>query len=265
VRGLDTGWIDLNAKLGGWKPGLYVVLGEPHVGKSWFALEAAQNVAARGQRALVFSLEMTAEQLVRRLCLSYAGIPQRNYDLGRVTDEQAVAFYNRQAEIATWNLDIADDMDSAAEIFSTIHRECRGANPPAFIAIDYLGLIATEGDEENQNYRLAALLRGMKKLSNTYQVPLMVPHQISDKALQGRQDKRPKKSDGYASGGISQHADVILGLYRDELHNENSPDAGVLEVIVLKDRLGGESDPFTSVPLVFAKTGGLRDAVKYTS
>jgi replicative DNA helicase len=154
-------------------------------------------------------------------------------------------------------------METASEIFSTIHRECRGPNPPAFIAIDYLGLIVTDDGDENQNYRLSALLRGLKKLSNQCQVPIVVPHQISDKAIEMRADKRPKKSDGYGSGGISQHADVILGLYRDELHRENSEHAGVLEVLLLKDRLGGESDAFRSVPLVFAETGGLRDAYHY--
>jgi replicative DNA helicase len=266
VRGLDTGWRDLNAKLQGWKPGLYVVLGEPHVGKSWFALEAAQNVAERGKRALVFSLEMTAEQLVRRLCLAYAGLSQRDYDLGRITADQAERFYERQADISGWELDIADDMETASEIFSTIHRECRGPNPPALVVIDYLGLISDEaGAEENLNYRLSALLRGMKKLSNTCQVPIIIPHQISDKAIESRQDKRPRKSDGYASGGISQHADVILGLYNPALHNENDPKAGILEVIVLKDRLGGESDPYATIDLIFSKTGGLKDAYHYQS
>ena len=76
VRGVDTGWLDLNTSLGGWKPGLYVVLGEPHVGKSFFAIHAAANVAEHGGRALMFSLEMTAAQLIRRLCLAYAGISQ---------------------------------------------------------------------------------------------------------------------------------------------------------------------------------------------
>jgi replicative DNA helicase len=263
VRGLDTGWRDLNAKLQGWKPGLYVVLGEPHVGKSWFALEAAQNVAERGHRALVFSLEMTAVQLVRRLCLAWAGLSQRDYDLGRIDQQRAELFYERQAQISTWNLDIADDMETASEIFSTIHRECRGPNPPAFIAIDYLGLIVTDDNEENNNYRLSALLRGLKKLSNQCQVPIIVPHQISDKAVEMRQDKRPKKSDGYATGGVAQHSDVILGLYREALHNENCPNPNVMEVIVLKDRLGGESDPYASVELHFSKTGGLRDARYY--
>jgi replicative DNA helicase len=264
VRGLDTGWRDLNAKLQGWKPGLYVVLGEPHVGKSWFSLLAAQNVAAKGSRVLVFSLEMTAEQLVRRLCLAEAGLSQKNFDLGRVTPEQAEKFYNRQAEIAGWDLDIADDMETASEIFSTIYRECRGPNPPAMVVIDYLGLIATDEDAgENLNYRLSALLRGLKKLSSHCRVPIIVPHQISDKAIEMRQDKRPRKSDGYASGGISQHSDVILGLHNPALHNENDPKAGVLEVIVLKDRLGGESDPYATIDLVFEPTGGLKDAYHY--
>jgi len=265
VRGVDTGWRDLNAKLGGWKPGLYVSLGEPHVGKSFFAIQAAANVAASGRRALVFSLEMTSKQLVRRLCLSHAKISQGDYDLGRIPDDKWGPFYNRSAEVSSWNLDIVDDLETASSIFATIHRECRGPNPPAFVAIDYLGLIVTEYGRENLNYETAALLRSMKRLADQCQVTLFVPHQISDKAIESRSNKRPQKSDGYATGGVSQHADVILGQYRSDMHPEahNAADPiqpNVMEILLLKDRLSGAANAFRSVPLIFEETGALRDA-----
>ena len=259
VRGLDTGWLDLNTALGGWKPGLYVVLGEPHVGKSFFAIHAAQNVAARGGRALVFSLEMTAAQLIRRLCLAHAGISQYEYDQGRVPDAAIAPLYNHMAEIATWQLDIVDDMDTASAIFSTIHRECRGDNPPDLVVIDYIGLIVTDYRADNRNAELSELLRSMKRLSDSNQIPLIGPHQISDKAIQNRTDKRPKKSDGYNSGGISQHADVILGLFDESLHTNMPANPNTLEIIKLNDRLSGGADPFASVKLRFEPTGALKD------
>lgn len=259
VRGIATGWRDLNAYLGGWKPGFYVVLGEPHVGKSWFVLEAAMNVAKQGQRALLFSLEMRAVQLVRRLCLSHARISQRNYDLGRVTADQAALFAEMEGIVSEWNLDIADDMSKASQIFSTIHREMRSENPPAFIVIDYLGLIETTFNRENTNWEMIALTRTLKNMARQLQVPIVTPHQISDKAIESRQDKRPRIGDGYGSGGTAQDADVELGLYRPEMHGGQPFEAHRMEVSVLKDRLGGAANPDKPVMLIFAETGGLID------
>jgi len=259
VRGLNTGWLDLNTALGGWKPGLYVVLGEPHVGKSFFAIHAAANVARCGGRSLVFSLEMTAAQLIRRLCLAEARITQHDYDSGRMTQLQIADFYDHIAEISGWQLDIVDDMEIASAIFSTIHRECRGNNPPDLVAIDYMGLIITDYRSENRNAELSELARSMKRLSDTNQIPLISPHQISDKAVRARPDKRPKKSDAYNSGGISQHADVVLGLFDESLHTDSPENKNTLEVIKLKDRLSGGADPFASVKLRFEPTGALKD------
>ena len=203
VRWLDTGWRDLNTALGGWKPGFYVTLGEPHVGKSWELLWAAANVAGQGKRVLFFSLEMRALDLMRRLCLAHSRLSQRNYDLGRMTHDQIALFTDMQARIGDWNLDISDEMEHAGKIIATIHREMRSDNPPDFIAIDYLGLITTEYGEENRNYELIALTRGLKNLARRLQVPIATAHQISDKAVDSRANKRPMKSDGYSTGGVS--------------------------------------------------------------
>lgn len=258
VRGLDTGWIDLNVMLGGWKPGFYVVLGEPHVGKSFFALHAAANIAERGGRALLFSLEMTAEQLVNRLCLAHAQLSQRDYDSGRPPDAAVDKYLARMAQIREWPLDIVDDMETTSAIFSTIHRECRSNNPPVFVVIDYMGLVVTDYRSENRNAELSELARSMKRVSATNQLPLLSPHQISDKAVAARKNKRPKKSDGYNSGGLSQHSDVMLGLYDESLHVEGSTKS-ILEVTKLKDRLSGGANPYSSAQLRFEKTGALRD------
>ena len=259
VRGLDTGWRDINGKLGGWRTGLYVILGEPHVGKSWFALQAAAQVAAQGKRVLLFSLEMGATQLIRRLIISDVGISQYDYDLGRIPDDQWPRLAERVGEVSGWALDIVDDLETASAIFATIYRECRSANPPALVVIDYLGLVVSEYNRESVNYEIGALLRAMKRMADQCQVPLLVPHQISDKNVEARQDKHPRKSDAYGTGGASQHADVILGLYREALHNETAEDPRSFEVIVLKDRLSGQADPYTSIELYFEPTGALKD------
>ncbi len=262
VRGLDTGWLDINNALGGWHPGFYVVLGEPHVGKTWFVLQAAAKVAKGGHRTLFFSLEMTAAQLVRRLCLAYADISQRSFDTGHMSPRKQAMFTDAEGKIHGWDLRISDDMDNAGTIFATIHREMRGPEPPEMVVIDYLGLMTSEYGAENTNWEMIALTRGLKNLSRQLQVPIVTPHQISDKKIEGRQDKRPRKSDGYGSGGPSQDADVLIGLYRESLHSDNPANENELEVIILKDRLGGEAAPHRSIPLRFAPTGALLDAYK---
>ena len=262
VRGIDTGWKDINGYLGGWKPGLYVVLGEPHVGKSWFVLTAAMKVAQQGKRALLFSLEMKAIQLVRRLCLQHAGISQRDYDLGRVKPDRITKFQEMEAQIYDWSLDIADSMSSASSIFSTIHREMRSDNPPAFIAIDYLGLVETSYGRESTNWEMIALTRALKNMARQLQVPIVVPHQISDKMIQMRGNKRPQLSDGYGSGGISQDADGVLGLYPPFKYNEKDSKEHTLWVFILKDRTGGAANPNAPVELTFTSTGKLEDVWK---
>ena len=101
-------------------------------------------------------------------------------------------------------------------------------------------------------------------MARRLQVPIATAHQISDKLVSSRANKRPMKSDGYSTGGISQDADVIIGLYRSDMHPEahgttDPMRPNVMELIILKDRLGGTTDAGRSVPLVFADTGELHD------
>jgi len=266
VRGLSTGWRDLDGALGGWRPGFYVVLGEPHVGKSWFLLWAAARVAESGRRVLLFSLEMGASSLVRRLCLARARVSRRDYDLGHMTREQVEAFTDMAARISEWNMDIADTIDTVAGITATIYREAMSDEPPALIVVDYLGLIRTSYHAESANWEIINLTRALKALSHQLQIPLLTAHQISDKAIEQRRDKRPRKADAYASGGISQDADVLLGLYRSDLHPEahdarDPVQPNVMEVIVFKDRLAG-TQPGLRIPLYFAPTGALADLAR---
>ncbi|RLC67767.1 MAG: hypothetical protein DRH97_04415 [Chloroflexi bacterium] len=257
VRGLDTGWADLNKMLGGWKPGLYFALGEPHVGKSWLGLHAAANVAKAGGRSLVFSLEMTARQLIRRLCLAHARITQDEYDSGKVDADRLARFYERMADIADWDLDVVDNLEAASAIFATIHRECRTRKKPDFVVVDYMGLVLTDYRTKNRNEELSALAREMKRVTTSNQIAMFTPHQISDKDVARRKDKRPRKSDGYGSGGISQHGDVLLGLYDESMHSEEPKHINVLEVSKLKDRLSGGANAFKCVLLRFEPTGAL--------
>lgn len=271
VRGLDTGWQSINKLTGGWNPGLYILLGVPHSGKSYFCLHAAQNVAARGERALFFSLEMSAELLVTRLCTSHARITSMDYKAGDFTELQLQRMQARQKEIEGWQLDFVDDTDSIGTIFSTVRREMRGPKPPALVVIDYFNLLVGSGTGkryESQNWAMIALSRGMKNLAQKTQCPLLTPIQVSEKAIAMRGNKRPQKNDGYGSSGPEQDADVMLTIYQDSMYFQDAQgkreqgygrNESLLEVAKVKDRLGGGAGQFSNQVLAFTPYGALLD------
>jgi replicative DNA helicase len=238
VRWMSTGWPDLDRHLGGLRAGLYVVYGVPHTGKSWFALHVAQAAASLGKRVMFFSLEMTAEHLVRRMCMAHARVRSDSYERGDMTPDQFAAFVERAADVAErWDMVFDDTSESIWEIVAAIYREHRSKRLD-LVVVDYLGLVECPRSE-NRNLQVGGLTRKLKLLSRAIGAPILVPHQISDKQIAARADKRPQVSDGYESGHISQDADVILGLYRPGLYNDVQQN--LLNVIVLKDRLSGST------------------------
>jgi len=241
ARFLDTEWKNLNAIQSGWRPGLYIYLGVPHCGKTWGMLHACANVARHGKRALLFSLEMTANELVKRLTLAYAGVSDDQYIRGDVSENEEKRVRKYLDLISNWNLDIYDSSERVQEILATIYKEMRSTNPPDLIAVDYLGLISTNTDEDNENYRISNILNRFKNTSRRLQVPILMPHQVSDKAISRRKNKEPKISDGYGSGGISQHADVVVGIYCDRMYHKPSVWKNITQWIFLKDRLSGQT------------------------
>lgn len=272
VRGIDTGWESINRLTGGWGPGLYVLLGVPHSGKSYFCLHAAQNVAAAGGRALFFSLEMSAAQLLTRLCTSHARVTSMDYRAGNFSEAQLRKMQARQKEIEGWRLDFIDDTNSAGTIFSTVRQEMRGPNPPDLVVIDYFNLVEPSSGgkrRESANWEMIALSRGMKNLAQKTQCSLLTPIQVSAKAIAVRDNKRPQKSDAYGSSGPEQDSDVIFAIYQDSMYYQDANgkrQAGhgrnehLMEIAKLKDRPNGGAGQFSNQVLVFTEHGALLDA-----
>ena len=271
VRGIDTGWDSINRLTGGWNPGLYVLLGVPHSGKSFLCLHAAQNVAAAGGRALFFSLEMSAELLVTRLCTSHARVTSMDYRAGNFSEAQLCKMQARQKEIEDWRLDFVDDANSSGTIFSTVRREMRGPHPPNLVVIDYFNLLVGGGERryESANWEMIALSRSMKNLAQKTQCPLLVPIQVSAKAIAVRSNKRPQKSDTYGSSGPEQDADVMLTIYQDSMYYQDANgkrqarrgrNEHLLEVSKVKDRTSGGAGQFSNQMLLFTEHGALLDA-----
>ena len=256
TRYLDTGWKDLNKALGGWKTGLYIIIAVPHLGKSWFVLDAAANVASKGGRVLFFPLEMTGKQLIERLVLSTVHITDYDYQRGAILEEQWPVLAARLGQVGGWDLTIDEEAVTLQQIRASVlkhHRE----KPLDMVVIDPLGMIES-GGAENRNRELGIVSRSLKLLANSVGVPVLVPHHISAKKVAERSNKRPQPSDGYETGWDYIAADVVLGLYRDELYNPETVARHIMEVLVLKDRSGGKAG--ARVDLFFSLYGELLSA-----
>ncbi|WP_144156528.1 replicative DNA helicase [Paraburkholderia sp. BCC1885] len=236
----STGFVDLDAKLGGGMRGseLIIVAGRPSQGKTAFSMNIGVKVARSGGVVLVFSLEMSAEALHQRNLANVGGI-----HLGHILDGKKITLEDwprltYAVQVMSEMQMLVDDASglSLAEIVSRSRAAKRRAGRLDLVIVDYLGLM-TGGSEESQNLRIASYSAGLKGLAKQLNIPVLVLAQLN-RGVEQRPNKRPNMSDLRDSGAIEQDADVILMLYRDEVYNLDSPDKGTAELIIGKQRNG---------------------------
>ena len=227
----------LDDALGGLESGLYLVAGRTSMGKTAKVLQMASNIAERGEKVIVFSLEMSRDQLALRLVCSHALVEQDLIKRGVATPEDYDRLQASIKEIATWPLIIHTGSLQPGDVRAVVQREQRfGAVAAVFV--DGLWLMAASKDVENRNLELGSISRDLKLAADALGLPIVAVHQLS-RAVEHRADKRPLLADLRESGRLEEDADVVLMLYREGYYNPNSPDANVAEVWVRKNRLGG--------------------------
>lgn len=244
VIGLPTGFRELDQLTGGWKPGQFILVGgRPSMGKSSLAMQFAEHAAlVQGVPVLVFSLEMEADELLMRSVSSLASIPGSRLSRGRLHDEE-FAFMNaaitRLSE-APLRIDATPAL-TAWEIRARARRQARAMGPLGLILIDYIQIMGTgqsgSRSEETRNEAVAEIARSLKALAKELGVPVIALSQLNRK-LEERPDKRPRLSDLRDSGALEQDSDVVIFVYRDEKYKKDSPDKGIAEIIVEKQRNG---------------------------
>jgi len=242
VVGVPTGYADLDDRLAGLQRGDLVILAaRPSMGKTALALNIAEHVALRiGDPAIVFSMEMSAQQLGLRMASSVGRINAQALRVGRLHGEE----WGRLAE-ATDKLSKAPILidDAAACSVSDLRAKARRlarefTAPPALIVVDYLQLMSGNGGDENRATELGEISRGLKAMAKELNCPVLALSQLN-RSVESRTDKRPVMSDLRESGAIEQDADVILFIYRDDYYTkELCREPGVAEVIVAKQRSG---------------------------
>ncbi len=240
ITGLATGFADFDEMTSGLQRGdLIIVAGRPSMGKTVLAMNMVEHAVVKGSKpVLVFSLEMPGDQLAMRLMSSLGRIDQHKLRTGKLNDDDWPRITSAVSMLSEAPLFIDDTPAlSPGELRARARRVARQHGELGLIAIDYLQLMQVPGFKENRTMEISEISRTLKALAKELNVPVIAISQLN-RSLEQRHDRRPVMSDLRESGAIEQDADVIAFIYRDEVYNENSPDKGVAEIIIAKQRNG---------------------------
>jgi replicative DNA helicase len=240
VTGLSTGFAKLDKMTTGLQPGQLVILAaRPAMGKTTLAMNIAEHAATHGgARVAFFSLEMINKQLGMRMLSRATQVHQQRVRVGRVSQAEFERLHDTSVRLRETKIYLDDEGSiSVQEIRARCRRLARELGGLDLVVIDYLQLIEIVNGSDNRANDLAAVSRALKTLAKELHAPVIALSQLN-RGLENRPNKRPIMSDLRESGGIEQDADVILFVYRDEVYHEDSPDKGIAEIIIGKQRDG---------------------------
>lgn len=240
ITGLTTGFIDLDRMTSGLQPSdLVIVAGRPSMGKTSFAMNLIENAALVSDRPLmVFSMEMPAEQLVIRMLSSLGRIDQSRVRNGKLEQDDWPKLASATEKLKGTQVFIDDTPAlTPTELRSRVRKLIREEGDLGMIMVDYLQLMRVAGSNEGRTAEISEISRSLKAIAKEFKCPVVALSQLN-RSLEQRPNKRPVNSDLRESGAIEQDADVIMFIYRDEVYNEDSPEKGVAEIIIGKQRNG---------------------------
>ena len=250
VTGIPTGFIDLDYKTSGFKPSDFILIAaRPSMGKTAFVLNVVDHVAVRkGIPCMIFSLEMSKEQLVNRMLSMESNVDSQKLRTGTLTDADWDAVVEGVGVIGGSKLIIDDTPGISITELRSKCRKVKLEHGLGLIVIDYLQLMSGSGKRGNDNRQqeISEISRSLKALAREMKAPVVALSQLS-RACETRTDHRPMLSDLRESGAIEQDADVVMFLYRDDYYNKDSEMKDMAEVIIAKQRNG----PIGTVNLVW--------------
>ena len=240
VTGIPTGFIDLDYKTSGMQPSDFVLIAaRPSMGKTAFVLNLVDHVAVRkGLPCMIFSLEMSKEQLVNRMLAMESNVDSQKLRTGSLTDMDWDAIVEGIGVIGNSKM-IIDDTPGIS--ITELRSKCRKMKLEyglSMVIIDYLQLMSGSGKSgDNRQQEISEISRSLKALAREMNAPVIALSQLS-RACETRQDHRPMLSDLRESGAIVQDADVVMFLYRDDYYNTDTETPNIAEVIIAKQRNG---------------------------
>lgn len=273
ITGVPTGFTDLDNLTAGFQSGdLIIVAGRPSMGKTAFCLNVVEHATMHATEkvpAVIFSLEMSKEQLVQRLLCSVARIEANRVRNGKLAQSEFPTLVNAAGLIAEAQIYIDDTPAISVLELRAKARRLKSEKKIGLIVVDYLQLMQGSNTESRQQ-EISEISRSLKALAKELNVPVIALSQLN-RSLENRTDKRPILADLRESGAIEQDADVILFLYREAVYCEACKNRDKTcekahekqaEVIVGKQRngpLGTESLTFLGEYMRFESQSKRRD------
>ena len=251
VTGMPTGFTDLDKMTSGLQPSdLIIIAGRPSMGKTSLALNMAEHIAIEKKMPVaVFSMEMASMQLTTRLIGSVGRVDQHKMRTGQLDDDDWEKLTDSLGQLneAPIHIDEGSALNTF-EVRARARRLQRQVGQLGLIVIDYIQLMSAPigKQTENRATEISEISRSLKSLAKELHVPVVALSQLN-RSVEQRVDKRPVMSDLRESGAIEQDADVIMFIYRDEVYNPESPDKGLAEILLAKQRNG----PVGMVKLTF--------------
>lgn len=238
VTGIPTGFFHFDEMTSGMQNGdLLILAARPSMGKTALALNIAMNACKAGHAVGIFSLEMSAEQLVLRMLSSESKIPHTRIRNAMVTSDEWMELTNTAALLSESKLFIDDSPGINIMELRAKARKLKAKSNIQLLIIDYLQLINSTTRFENRTQEISAISRALKSLAKELSIPVLALSQLS-RSLESRMDKRPMLSDLRESGAIEQDGDVVFFVYREVVYNAETENPDLAEIIIGKQRNG---------------------------
>jgi replicative DNA helicase len=242
LRGVPTGYKDLDNMLAGLQPSdLFILAARPSMGKTAFVLNLAHKIATQAKESvLIFSLEMSKEQLVDRLLSMESGVDAWALRTGKLTDNDFERLAEAMGTLSEAKIFIDDTPGITVSDLRTKARREAHTQKLGLIIVDYLQLMSGGsrfGGEANRVQEISEISRGLKGVARELNVPLIALSQLS-RSVENRNPQIPQLADLRESGSIEQDADVVAFLYREDYYNPDSERKNIMDVLIKKHRNG---------------------------
>ncbi len=240
-RGVSTGYKEMDKILAGLqKSDLFIIAARPAMGKTGFCLNLARNVGIlQDVPTLIFSLEMSKDQLVDRLLSMESSIPTDRLRSGSLNEDEIARLIEKMSMISEAPVYIDDTPNMTIQNLSTRARREDHLHHLGLIIVDYLQLMSGSGrqGQGNREQEIAEISRGLKILARELDVPVIALSQLS-RLVEARTPQIPQLSDLRESGSIEQNADIVAFLYRDDYYNPDTVRKNMTDVMIRKHRNG---------------------------
>jgi replicative DNA helicase len=241
VTGVATGFHELDRMTAGLQPSdLIILAARPSIGKTAMALNIVQHAVMNNKvPTVIFSLEMSAEQLALRMLCAFGRVDSQRVRTGRLAEEDWPKLTRATGTLTSLPVHIDDTPSLTVLEMRAKAQRLKEEHELGLVVVDYLQLMQGHSRSESRNQEISEISRSLKAMAKELDVPVLALSQLN-RSLESRTDKRPMMSDLRESGAIEQDSDVILFIYRDEVYNKSpdNPNKGLAEVIIGKQRNG---------------------------